>query len=141
VGAPGELELSRQLFLQRHAGAYGYRGRLPAIRAEFPALQRAVYLDHAAATLYSRRQLRSAFDDLSSHLYGNPHSQLGPQDRSAAAVERLKALTLQVPTPHLQSSCLCPSPPLAAPRRRLAAPGQPCPAAGGRCRRCHPRAC
>ncbi|XP_048514387.1 molybdenum cofactor sulfurase 2 isoform X2 [Athalia rosae] len=38
------------------------------------------YLDHAGATMYSKSQMRNVADDLSSNLYGNPHS-LGTASR------------------------------------------------------------
>ena len=34
-----------------------------------------VYLDHVGATLYSKTQLHKHFQDLSTNLYGNPHSR------------------------------------------------------------------
>lgn len=82
--------------MKQHGSAYGYDGSLEALRSEFPKLASTVYLDHAATTLYSSRQLQCVFDDLSSNLYGNPHSQLSGLDCSNSKAEELKALTLQV---------------------------------------------
>jgi hypothetical protein len=98
----GDLPATRAKFIQQHGSAYGYDGSLEALRSEFPKLTSTVYLDHAATTLYSSRQLQCVFDDLSSNLYGNPHSQLSGLDCSSSKVEELKALTLQVSMRMLQ---------------------------------------
>ncbi|KAF1318396.1 Molybdenum cofactor sulfurase, partial [Globisporangium splendens] len=41
---------------------------------EFAHMEGSVYLDHAGATMYSSAQLQRVFAELSSGLYGNPHS-------------------------------------------------------------------
>ena len=52
------------------------------------------YLDHAGATLYSTTQLQSYLTDLSTNLYGNPHSQNPSSKLSSDVIEqtRLKVL-------------------------------------------------
>jgi molybdenum cofactor sulfurtransferase len=44
-------------------------------RREFPQLEKCIYLDHAASTFSPKSLLRNVFDDISSELYCNPHSQ------------------------------------------------------------------
>ncbi|KAG4990095.1 hypothetical protein JHK87_023552 [Glycine soja] len=46
-----------------------------------------VYLDHAGATLYSDLQMESVFNDLTTNLYANPHSQ---SDSSSATLDIVK---------------------------------------------------
>ena len=52
------------------------------------------YLDHAGATLYSSVQLQSYLSDLSSHLYGNPHSQNPSSKLSSDVIEQTRERVL-----------------------------------------------
>ena len=54
----------------------------------------AVYLDHAGATLYASSQLKAVFDDLSTNLYGNPHSSNPSSKLSSEAIERSRDMIL-----------------------------------------------
>eukprot|EP00775_Hariotina_reticulata_P009146 gene9146-9314_t len=86
-------------FVQQYSHlGYGYTGRIDELRAtQFPQLQNVTYLDHAAATLYSLQQLADATQELSQHLFANPHSQLGHDvDHTSSAIDNLRALTLQM---------------------------------------------
>ncbi|KAI3456698.1 hypothetical protein Pfo_013361 [Paulownia fortunei] len=69
----------KERFLKEFGQDYGYPNapkNIDEIRAtEFKRLNDVVYLDHAGATLYSESQMEDIFKDLSSTLYGNPHSQ------------------------------------------------------------------
>ncbi len=47
-------------------------------------------MDHAGATLYSTVQLQSYLADLSSHLYGNPHSQNPSSKLTADVIEQTR---------------------------------------------------
>lgn len=81
-----------------HLG-YGYSNKFQTLRSEhFPQLSGGVvYLDHAAATLYSAEQLLSANAELSKHLFANPHTQLGAElDSTATAIEQLRQMTLSM---------------------------------------------
>ncbi|XP_071942133.1 molybdenum cofactor sulfurase-like isoform X2 [Antedon mediterranea] len=60
------------------------------IEIEFPLLQDVVYLDHAAATLYARRQLDSYMQDISNHIYGNPHSRSQSSQLTSEVVENVR---------------------------------------------------
>ncbi|XP_074035485.1 molybdenum cofactor sulfurase isoform X2 [Leptinotarsa decemlineata] len=44
------------------------------IGQEFTRMKDSVYLDHAGATLYSEKQIKNIFNDLSTSVYSNPHS-------------------------------------------------------------------
>ncbi|XP_042007194.1 molybdenum cofactor sulfurase-like isoform X2 [Salvia splendens] len=72
-------EFDKERFLKEFGGDYGYPNaphNIDQIRAnDFKRLNDVVYLDHAGATLYSESQMQDVFMDLSSTLYGNPHSQ------------------------------------------------------------------
>ena len=53
------------------------------------------YLDHAAATLYSSKQLEAHYKDLTSHLYSNPHSGSPSSKLTSALVDSARELVLQ----------------------------------------------
>ena len=53
-----------------------------------------VYLDHAGATLYAKSQLEACFEDLSTHLYGNPHSRNPSSKLSTDTIDQTRELVL-----------------------------------------------
>ncbi|XP_044504727.1 molybdenum cofactor sulfurase-like isoform X2 [Mangifera indica] len=70
----------KEEFLIEFGADYGYPNgpkSIDEIRAtEFKRLENgSIYLDHAGATLYSELQMEAIFKDLSTNVYGNPHSQ------------------------------------------------------------------
>ena len=54
-----------------------------------------VYLDHAGATLYAQSQLQAHLTDLTTHLYGNPHSQNPSSQLTTSAVEHTREIVLR----------------------------------------------
>ncbi|KAK9153319.1 hypothetical protein Sjap_000799 [Stephania japonica] len=85
------MDIEKQKFLSEFAQDYGYPNapkNIDQIRAsEFKRLDGLVYLDHAGATLYSEEQMEAIFKDLTTNVYGNPHSQ---SDSSSATSETMK---------------------------------------------------
>ncbi|PWY93464.1 molybdenum cofactor sulfurase protein [Aspergillus sclerotioniger CBS 115572] len=61
---------------------------------EYPLLRGTTYLDHAGTTLYAKSLIESFSRDLTSNLYGNPHSMSAPSQLSTQRVDdiRLRAL-------------------------------------------------
>ena len=53
------------------------------------------YLDHAGATLYSKSQLEAHVTDLTTNLYGNPHTQSPSSQTSSAAVDHARDSVLR----------------------------------------------
>ena len=53
------------------------------------------YLDHAGATLYSESQLEAHVSNLTTNLYGNPHSQSPSSQTCTAAVDHARDSILQ----------------------------------------------
>ena len=51
-------------------------------------------MDHTGTTLYAKSHLDAYFEDLSSNLYGNPHSHNQSSSRSTACIDRVRALIL-----------------------------------------------
>ncbi|CAK8575226.1 unnamed protein product [Lathyrus sativus] len=91
------MATAKENFLKQFGEHYGYPNgpkSIDQIRAtEFNRLQDLVYLDHAGATLYSELQMDSVFKDLTSNVYGNPHSQ---SDSSSATFEIVRDARQQV---------------------------------------------
>ncbi|CAN6454395.1 unnamed protein product [Victoria cruziana] len=93
----GEGVKGKEEFLKEFGKDYGYpdgtRG-IDEIRAsEFKRLNGFVYLDHAGATLYSESQMEATFNDLTTKVYGNPHSQ---SDASMESLGIIRAARQQV---------------------------------------------
>ncbi|KAL6873775.1 hypothetical protein ACP4OV_013857 [Aristida adscensionis] len=97
----GEMEQRKRAFLAHFAADYGYPAApngIDDLRAtHFTRLQGTVYLDHAGATLYSEAQMADITKDLTSNIYGNPHSQsdssLATSDLVTSARHQLYALS------------------------------------------------
>ncbi|KAL2859841.1 putative molybdenum cofactor sulfurase protein (HxB) [Aspergillus lucknowensis] len=73
----------------------GYSDDVDVIRElEYPLLKDTTYLDHAGTTLYAKSLIDSFGRDLTSHLYGNPHSMSASSQLSSQRVDdiRLRAL-------------------------------------------------
>nr|AJD81373.1 molybdenum cofactor sulfurase [Ammopiptanthus nanus] len=91
------MDDAKKEFLKEFGEDYGYPNGPKSIEqirdTEFKRLQGLVYLDHAGATLYSELQMESVFNDLTSNVYGNPHSQ---SDSSSATLEILSDARQQV---------------------------------------------
>ncbi|XP_073226054.1 molybdenum cofactor sulfurase isoform X4 [Cicer arietinum] len=91
------MATAKEEFLKEFGEHYGYPNSPKTIdqirAAEFNRLQNLVYLDHAGATLYSELQMESVFKDLTSNVYGNPHSQ---SDSSSATLEIVRDARQQV---------------------------------------------
>ncbi|XP_013587006.1 PREDICTED: molybdenum cofactor sulfurase isoform X1 [Brassica oleracea var. oleracea] len=72
--------IAMEEFLKEFGDYYGYPDGPKSIteirETEFKRLdQGVVYLDHAGSTLYSELQMENIFNDFTSSVYGNPHSQ------------------------------------------------------------------
>ncbi|XP_021288794.1 molybdenum cofactor sulfurase isoform X2 [Herrania umbratica] len=87
----------KEEFLKEFGDYYGYPNgpkTIDEIRAaEFKRLEDTVYLDHAGATLYSESQMEAIFKDLTTSVYGNPHSQ---SDSSSATSDIVAEARRQV---------------------------------------------
>ncbi|GAV64118.1 Aminotran_5 domain-containing protein/MOSC domain-containing protein/MOSC_N domain-containing protein [Cephalotus follicularis] len=91
-------DAEKEAFLKEFGRDYGYPNgpkTIDDIRAtEFKRLQNGtVYLDHAGATLYSELQMEAVFKDLTTNIYGNPHSQ---SDSSLATHDFVREARQQV---------------------------------------------
>ncbi|XVE52899.1 hypothetical protein DITRI_Ditri02bG0161200 [Diplodiscus trichospermus] len=87
----------KEEFLKEFGDYYGYPNgpkTIDEIRSsEFKRLKDTVYLDHAGATLYSELQMEAIFKDLTTSVYGNPHSQ---SDSSSATSDIVREARQQV---------------------------------------------
>ncbi|CAG5130898.1 unnamed protein product [Candidula unifasciata] len=57
---------------------------------EFPQLRNAVYVDHAGATLCSKSQIDAVHQELTSTLYGNPHSYNASSKLATDTVDQIR---------------------------------------------------
>ncbi|XP_012708492.2 molybdenum cofactor sulfurase [Fundulus heteroclitus] len=81
---------------QQCCGQYGYGQDLrDLLDQEFRRSKGATYLDHAAATQYPESLLRNYFRDISTNLYGNPHSHNPSSSLTHDTVERVRDRVLQ----------------------------------------------
>ncbi|KAF6170534.1 hypothetical protein GIB67_031942 [Kingdonia uniflora] len=92
------MEEEKEKFLKEFGKDYGYPNAsksIEEIRAtEFKRLDGLVYLDHAGATLYSELQMEEVMKDLTSNVYGNPHSQGDMCSATSDCVEAARQLVL-----------------------------------------------
>ncbi|EME80339.1 uncharacterized protein MYCFIDRAFT_156097 [Pseudocercospora fijiensis CIRAD86] len=57
---------------------------------EYPMLEDSLYLDHAGATLYSKKLMDRFHAEMMSSLYGNPHSASPSSQRSTQDIESIR---------------------------------------------------
>lgn len=94
---PVLVDGSRQSFLQEHAGyGYGMENFEAFVERELGRrLKGDVYLDYAAAGLYTNTQIDAHAEDLKEQLYGNPHSLSSSAQRSSESVEAARGAVLR----------------------------------------------
>lgn len=92
------METAKEQFLKEYGESYSYDHKnIDDIRAnEFKRLGGSVYLDHAGATLYSELQMDAIFKDLTSNVYGNPHSQSSSSLATSDIVEDARLQVLNI---------------------------------------------
>ncbi|XP_076928561.1 molybdenum cofactor sulfurase-like isoform X2 [Bidens hawaiensis] len=94
------MDTAKHQFLNEFGESYGYPdapNSIDDIRAtEFKRLDGSVYLDHAGATLYSELQMEAIFKDLSTTVYGNPHSQSSSSLATSDIVENARHQVLKL---------------------------------------------
>lgn len=79
----------------RISPAKKYTTSLLAIYHQLTSQTDTTYLDHAGTTLYSQSLISNFSADLSSNLYGNPHSASPSSALSTARVNRVRSRVLQ----------------------------------------------
>ncbi|CAG8629162.1 1709_t:CDS:2, partial [Paraglomus occultum] len=85
----------KTIFLKDYAGRYGYDGKIDRIRdEEYPQLANTIYLDHAGTTAYAQSTFPACAIDLTSNLYGNPHSKSPSSNLTAQKLESVRTLIL-----------------------------------------------
>ncbi|CAK9054485.1 Molybdenum cofactor sulfurase (MCS) (MOS) (MoCo sulfurase) (Molybdenum cofactor sulfurtransferase) [Durusdinium trenchii] len=85
-------------FLAQHGDSYGYgmQNFEAFVHRELgQRLKGDVYLDYAAAGLYTNTQIDAHAEDLKEQLYGNPHSLSSSAQRSSDSVEAAREAVLE----------------------------------------------
>ncbi|KAK3328973.1 pyridoxal phosphate-dependent transferase [Apodospora peruviana] len=62
---------------------------------EYPMLRGSIYLDHAGTTPYSKSLMDRFAQDMTSNLFGNPHSASASSQRSTLRIEDIRLRVLQ----------------------------------------------
>ncbi|KAJ9562674.1 hypothetical protein OSB04_007834 [Centaurea solstitialis] len=100
VSSNTSMDTAKHQFLKEFGEFYGYPNapkNIDDIRAtEFKRLDGNVYLDHAGATLYSELQLEAIFKDLTTNVYGNPHSQSSSSLATSDIIEDARHQVLKI---------------------------------------------
>lgn len=91
-----EQERRKRVFLANNLHEYGYGDQIDNIRKDFAHLKGGTYLDHAGATLYSESQLRNVLKDLTTNIYGNPHSHSPSGHLSSKRTEEVRKSILEM---------------------------------------------
>ncbi|KAI2618429.1 PLP-dependent transferase [Hypoxylon sp. NC1633] len=77
-------------------GTSAYNSHIEGLRQdEFPMLRDEVYLDHAGTTLYAKSLIDRFAADMTSNLFGNPHSASLSSQNSTARIEDIRLRVLQ----------------------------------------------
>ncbi|KAI1098597.1 PLP-dependent transferase [Jackrogersella minutella] len=77
-------------------GNTAYNSRIEGLRQnEFPMLRDEVYLDHAGTTPYAKSLMDKFVADMTSNLFGNPHSASSSSQNSTSRIEDVRLRVLQ----------------------------------------------
>ncbi|OTB11603.1 hypothetical protein K445DRAFT_321982 [Daldinia sp. EC12] len=77
-------------------GSTAYNSHIEGLRQnEFPMLQDEIYLDHAGTTLYPKSLVEKFAADMTSNLFGNPHSASSSSQTSTSRIEDVRLRVLQ----------------------------------------------
>ncbi|OTB07639.1 hypothetical protein M426DRAFT_317943 [Hypoxylon sp. CI-4A] len=77
-------------------GNTAYNRHIEGIRHnEFPMLRDEIYLDHAGTTLYAKSLVDKFAADMTSNLFGNPHSASSSSQTSTSRIEDIRLRVLQ----------------------------------------------
>ncbi|KAI0385761.1 PLP-dependent transferase [Hypomontagnella monticulosa] len=77
-------------------GSTAYNSHIEAIRqSEYPMLRDEIYLDHAGTTLYAKSLVDKFAADMTSSLFGNPHSASLSSQTSTSRIEDVRLRILQ----------------------------------------------
>ncbi|KAI0117418.1 molybdenum cofactor sulfurase [Daldinia grandis] len=77
-------------------GSTAYNSHIEGLRQnEFPMLRDEIYLDHAGTTLYAKSLVDKFAADMTSNLFGNPHSASLSSQTSTSRIEDVRLRVLQ----------------------------------------------
>ncbi|ORY62138.1 MOSC N-terminal beta barrel domain-containing protein [Pseudomassariella vexata] len=77
-------------------GSEAYNGLVEALRErEYPMLKDQIYLDHAGTTLYAKSLVDRFASDMTSNLFGNPHSFSTSSQSTTSRIEDIRLRVLQ----------------------------------------------
>ena len=98
VSSDPELGRAKEAFLAAHGSGYGYKGQIDAL---YPCevgcrmQPNEHYMDYTGSSVYCQSQLEKVFQELSSHMYGNPHSANPSSSLTQEKVEEVRDMVLR----------------------------------------------
>eukprot|EP01026_Neomeris_dumetosa_P051267 TRINITY_DN4507_c0_g1_i3.p1 TRINITY_DN4507_c0_g1~~TRINITY_DN4507_c0_g1_i3.p1 ORF type:complete len:788 (-),score=106.11 TRINITY_DN4507_c0_g1_i3:276-2639(-) len=90
-----EMILAKQIFERQHGSRYGYDGRIDELYAKevAPRMQpHEHYLDYTGSSVYCNSQLQAALEELSTQMFGNPHSANPSSQLTEEKVEEVREM-------------------------------------------------
>jgi len=92
------LNAAKLEFLKRYGAKYGYGGRIDTL---YPAevgdrmQPHEHYLDYTGSSVYANSQIDAVFQELRTHLFGNPHSANPSSSFASEKVEEARDMVLK----------------------------------------------
>ena len=93
-----ELAQAKAEFLSAHGAAYGYGGQIDGLYPVEVGVRMQPgehYLDYTGSSVYCQSQLEAVFQELRSHMYGNPHSANPSSSLTQEKVEEVRDMVLR----------------------------------------------
>lgn len=95
---PSSISEEKKEFLKVHGNQYGYDGRIDELYKKEVGCRmgdNGHYMDYTGAAVYCQSQLDSAFQELRSNMFGNPHSQNPSSMLTEKEVEAAREMVLR----------------------------------------------
>lgn len=96
---PGEVVSGRKAeFLEVEGERYGYGGRIDELYPKEVGCRmgpKEHYMDYTGSAVYCQSQLEAAFQEMKTHMFGNPHSQNPSSVLSLKRIEEVRQLVLK----------------------------------------------
>eukprot|EP01025_Chloroclados_australasicus_P039899 TRINITY_DN4155_c0_g1_i1.p1 TRINITY_DN4155_c0_g1~~TRINITY_DN4155_c0_g1_i1.p1 ORF type:complete len:789 (+),score=82.25 TRINITY_DN4155_c0_g1_i1:167-2533(+) len=90
-----DMQIAKQIFLRQQGKDYGYEGRIDQLYATEVAPRMKPYehyLDYTGSSVYCNSQLEAALKELSTQMFGNPHSANPSSSLTEEKVEQVREM-------------------------------------------------
>ncbi|KAG1671558.1 hypothetical protein FOA52_011280 [Chlamydomonas sp. UWO 241] len=99
LGLGAAYEQDKQTFLRQYGAQYGYDNRIDELYPAEVGVRMGPnehYLDYTGSSVYMKSQLAAVFDDLQSHVFGNPHSANPSSELSSQRIDDVRLQLLNI---------------------------------------------